>query len=311
VPAHSRVESWREVLSRKLMLADVRPLDENPFHAEAYMRALPGVRFGWGTFSPSLHTRGREIVAHDNDDYFFLLNLGGRFVTAQRQQEVSLTAGEAALLSCSELGSFVRPETGKILALRLPGAAVDALVPDAMDRLARAIPKESESLRLLARYAHALDDSQSLATVELRRLAVRHLYDLIALSLGTSQEAGEQANTRTLAAVRFASIRNYASANLGRADLSVGEVAQRHRISPRQVQRLFESTGMTFSEFLQRGRLARVYLTLTDPAAARRSIGEIVLACGFSDISHFNRAFRRRYGASPSEVRRYETERSR
>ncbi len=45
--------------------------------------------------------------------------------------------------------------------------------------------------------------------------------------------------------------------------------------------------------------------------AGRRSIGEIVLECGFGDISHFNRAFRRRYGSSPSEVRRYEIEHAR
>jgi AraC-like DNA-binding protein len=311
VPVQSRVESWREILSRKLMLADVKPLNDNGFHAEAYMRALPGVRFGWGTFSPSLHTRGREIVAHDNDDYFFLLNLEGRFVAAQRQREVSLVAGEAALLACAELGSYARPDTGKVLALRFPGTALNSLVPDAMDRVACPIGKDSESLQLLARYAYALDDSQTLATPELRKLAVTHLYDLIAIALGTSRETGEQASARTIAAARFASVRKYVAANLCRPDLSVGEVAQRHQVSPRQVQRLFEATGMTFSEFLLRERLALVYLTLTDPAASHRSIGEIVLGCGFGDISHFNRAFRRRYGASPSEVRRYEMEHAR
>jgi len=193
----------------------------------------------------------------------------------------------------------------------LPGAALNALVPDAMDRVARPIARDAESLHLLTRYAYALDDGQALATAELRKLAVTHLYDLVALALGTSREGGEQASARTLAAARHASVRKYVTANLSRPDLSVGEVAQRHQVSPRQVQRLFEATGMTFSEFLLRERLAQVYLTLTDPAALHRSIGEIVLSCGFGDISHFNRAFRRRYGASPSEVRRYEMEHAR
>jgi AraC-like DNA-binding protein len=311
LPLLARVESWREILSRKLMHAEVKPLNDNPFHAEAYMRALPGVRFGWGSFSPSLHTRGRQIVATDNDDYFFLLNLEGRFVAAQHQREVTLAAGEAALLSCAELGSYARPDTGKVLALRLPGAALNSLVQDAMDRVARPIPRESESLRLLASYCYALNDGQALATAELRKLTVTHLYDLVAIALGTSRETGEQASARTLAAARFASIRKYVTANLARPGLSVGEVAQRFNLSPRQVQRLFEATGMTFSEFLLRERLGHVYLTLTEPNAARQGIGDIVLACGFGDISHFNRAFRRRYGASPSEVRRFETAQAR
>jgi AraC-like DNA-binding protein len=36
---------------------------------------------------------------------------------------------------------------------------------------------------------------------------------------------------------------------------------------------------------------------------ADRRITEIVFACGFNDISYFNRAFRARYGASPSDIR--------
>ena len=34
-PAKSRMESWREILSRKLKHADVKTLNDNPFHVEA------------------------------------------------------------------------------------------------------------------------------------------------------------------------------------------------------------------------------------------------------------------------------------
>ena len=52
-------------------------------------------------------------------------------------------------------------------------------------------------------------------------------------------------------------------------------------------------------------RLKRVHGDLTDPLI-RRSISDIVYDAGFGDVSHFNRAFRRRYGASPSEVRHHD-----
>jgi AraC-like DNA-binding protein len=42
---------------------------------------------------------------------------------------------------------------------------------------------------------------------------------------------------------------------------------------------------------------------LTDPKFKHRSIGDIALDSGLSDISHFNHAFRRRYGAAPSDLR--------
>ncbi|WP_079545515.1 helix-turn-helix domain-containing protein [Bradyrhizobium lablabi] len=52
-----------------------------------------------------------------------------------------------------------------------------------------------------------------------------------------------------------------------------------------------------------RERLARAHTALTDPRVANRPISNIAFANGFGDLSYFNRTFRRRYAASPSEVR--------
>jgi AraC-like DNA-binding protein len=72
------------------------------------------------------------------------------------------------------------------------------------------------------------------------------------------------------------------------------------------VQVLLKDEGTTFSEFALHARLGHVY-------AARkrdRSIGDIAFECGFGDVSYFNRAFRRRYGASPTETRNQQVLRS-
>jgi AraC-like DNA-binding protein len=48
-------------------------------------------------------------------------------------------------------------------------------------------------------------------------------------------------------------------------------------------------------------------LLATGPFPAPRRRGEKISAvafdCGFADVSYFNRVFRRRYGAAPSDVR--------
>jgi transcriptional regulator GlxA family with amidase domain len=80
-------------------------------------------------------------------------------------------------------------------------------------------------------------------------------------------------------------------------------VAARHRVSPRYVQRLFEGEGTTFTEYVLEQRLARVRAMLDDPRYAGWTVTAIALAAGFGDISHFNRCFRRCYGASPTELR--------
>jgi AraC-like DNA-binding protein len=129
------------------------------------------------------------------------------------------------------------------------------------------------------------------------------VHDLIALVLGASRDAAEIANGRGLRATRLHAIKADIRASLGEQGLSLTVIAARQGVTPRYVQALFESDGTTFSQFLLGERLARVHRMLPDPLHAPHSISTISYAVGFGDLSHFNRAFRRRYGATPSDVR--------
>jgi AraC-like DNA-binding protein len=81
------------------------------------------------------------------------------------------------------------------------------------------------------------------------------------------------------------------------------DVASRHRVSPRYLQLLFESGGGTFSEYVVEQRLARACRMLTETKFADWTIGAIAFEAGFSNLSYFNRTFRRLYGETPSDVR--------
>jgi AraC-like DNA-binding protein len=50
-------------------------------------------------------------------------------------------------------------------------------------------------------------------------------------------------------------------------------------------------------------RLVRAHHMLTDPRFIEWKISAIAFEAGFTDLSYFNRAFRHRYAASPSDVR--------
>ncbi len=75
-------------------------------------------------------------------------------------------------------------------------------------------------------------------------------------------------------------------------------------MTPRYIHMLFDGEGTTFSQHVLIARLACAHRLLVDPRHAHQSIAAIAYASGFGDLSHFNHAFRRRYGATPSEVRR-------
>ena len=75
------------------------------------------------------------------------------------------------------------------------------------------------------------------------------------------------------------------------------------RRDPRYVQKLFASEGVTFSEYVLDRRLCAAHRLLKDSRLADRLIASVAFDCGLGDLSYFNRTFRRRYNATPTEVR--------
>jgi AraC-like DNA-binding protein len=85
-------------------------------------------------------------------------------------------------------------------------------------------------------------------------------------------------------------------------ELSLAKVAQSLSISPRYLQRLLEASGTSFTAHVTELRLKHAFTLLTARCGKDR-ICDIALQAGFSDISHFNRLFRARFGDTPKGVR--------
>jgi len=165
------------------------------------------------------------------------------------------------------------------------------------------LPTDTEAMRLLASHADLIRQMMVQAKPDLRQLVVTHVRNLMALALSPAQQGTEVAKGRRLRAARLHAIKADIIANLGYADLSIVDVAARHRITPRYVQALFEEQGSTFTEFVLTERLARAYRILSNPRFADRSITAVAFEVGFGDLSYFNRTFRRRFGCAPSRLR--------
>ena len=132
---------------------------------------------------------------------------------------------------------------------------------------------------------------------------VTQIYDLAALTMGATREAAEIAKGRGLRVARMSAMKVDITEKLASPNLSVEEVAKRQGVSSRYVQMLFEQEGTTFSQYVISQRLLRAHRMLTDPRFADRSITSLAFDAGFGDLSYFNRAFRKCYGGTPSEIR--------
>lgn len=81
----------------------------------------------------------------------------------------------------------------------------------------------------------------------------------------------------------------------------LGEIAGALGVSTRQLSRLFgAATGRSPAAFREELRLARAHALVADGALPLTEVG---LRCGFADASHFSRAYRRRFGETPTARR--------
>ena len=296
----------RTFLSGKLEpIEPLEPLPNYPLHVDLTKRTLPGLAVVSGTFSGLRHAvRPSWATANGEDDLLFGVNVRGSSMARQRDRDLTLRDGDAFFATRDTSGfTITRPTPARFVAGRVPRTAIAPLVGRLDDTPLRLVPPRSEALTLLVSYTRAITDALPLATPELQRLAVTHMHDLIAATIGATRDGLAIAEGRGIAAARLRSIMTDINANLGDGDLSVVEVARRHRVTPRYIHKLFENEGLTFSAFVLGQRLARAHRILSDPRLADRNISSVAFGVGFGDLSYFNRAFRRRFAATPTEIR--------
>jgi AraC-like DNA-binding protein len=302
-PEAKRLTMWREVYGRNIARFDIEPLDDSPFHADVTFRALPGLNIASGSRSDAAYRMTRELAATANDNLIFALVRSGVGIVSQFDREVTVTAGGGVLLSGSDPSVCTLRSSGRFLTLAIPHDTLRPLITDRDSALVRSISQHTEALRLLSRYLSILEEPTALTSAELASRVVAHIIDLTALAIGPTRAATEVARGRGLRAARLNAVKADIGRFLTNEGMTAQDLAARHGLTTRYVHMLFETEDKTFSEYVVEQRLALAYRLLVDARLADRTISSIAFQVGFSNLSHFNRVFRRRYERTPSDVR--------
>jgi AraC-like DNA-binding protein len=305
LPERDRVAIFREQFGRTLFRLDIQPLPDIAFRTELTMHALPGVVISSNIGGGLREWRTRELIADARDDLLLIINLKGPSIVAQRGREFVIGEQAATLAALNETGGIIRPTIDhNFRILHIPRTALTPLVRDAEAAVMRHIPRESAALRLLINYVAVLQNGGLLMDPSLRLTVGHHIHDLVAATIGARPDAMEAARAGGIRAARLATIRADVLANLSDPQLSAKMIGRRLGLSDRYVHRLFAETGESFGRFVEEERLRRAFVLLTHPTRGIRRIGDIAATVGFIEQATFNRAFRRRFGDTPSAVRR-------
>ncbi|MGX1322486.1 AraC-like DNA-binding protein [Bradyrhizobium sp. USDA 377] len=298
LPEGERLARWREEFGRTLVRVDIEPLsDDVPFRAEAVLQNLPGVRLASCSGSAARLNRTRALAADGGDWMGLFVNLGEVASVSQRDAELVLGQGHA---------TFVRPGEAALLSgtrhlhLLFPRAALAVRTHDIDSSVMRPISHDDPSLQLLLGYLSLIQGASALDEAPLRQAIVNHIHDFAALVIGANRDTQQQARG-AIAAARLTGAIDFIGKSFTDPGLSLATVADRQHISPRYLQELLEKSGASFTARVNELRLKRAFALLTK--FPDRPVSEIAAQVGFSNVSHFNRLFRHRFGDSPSGVR--------
>jgi len=298
LPERYRIENFSDVFGRQIAKCHFEHLPPVRFFNKSTLWKLPGLGFAKMTSAGFRAVRTPKMLVDGTDSVVLTINTQGTAHMTQRGRETSLVPSSGVPVLSGEASIVEYPERSKFILIHMPRETVASAVTDLEERLMRPLP-QSEALRLLISYATGLSD-QSLRSLELQQTIATHLADLMALAIGAKRDVAETAQVRGLRAARLNTIKGDIVARFSNEGLSVANIAQRHRVTPRYVQMMFEADGTTFTEFLIEQRLLRAHELLLEPGC---TISSIAYTVGFSNLSYFNRAFRRRFGMTPSDVR--------
>lgn len=299
-----RYSAWQEAICDVYVHVDVDAEKRSDYHG--FIREA---RFGAITMTDVLLSeqhisrRNRHIAQLDKDCYYVQFLQHGKMNVLQGGRSLTTHAGTGAIFSATE--SYDLECIGRVRALYLEIPRRDFAERFRNDHipLTSTIGAGSGLGRIAAEFCATLAAEGATLTDGVRARLGGELMDVLALAIDMG-ERDEPAADHAVRQARLRSVKSWIEEHLADPDLSLEKVAKGNGISLRHLHYLFRPTDMSVSEWIQDRRLQRCYDVLTRPELRSLSITEVAYRLGFNSSSHFSTAFRRKFGISPSDLRK-------
>jgi AraC-like DNA-binding protein len=299
LPERDRFPAFCEGMFRHIIGADIAQIGPAPFSGALDIRRAGAVGIAHISITPARMTRRANNVSDGNDAIVIQYWRHGSARLTQDERDNRIQAGEALIIDNAKPASLCAESASQFWSLTIPRHSIAASTPG-IARCAGTKLTNNLGLKLLFGYLKEVA-AEDLTDCRAAQLIGGHLIDLTAFALG-AVASGSAREDRVRAARQSAVLREI-ECRSGDPGLSAAAVAVSLGVTARYVHLLLEETGKSFTHHVLARRLEKATELLRDPNFRDRKIANIAAQAGFTDLSYFNRAFRRRYGATPSDLR--------
>lgn len=296
------MDYWREMVLR--LFADVQiaaPAGPN-FHGWMQSSLTDAMRLTRVAASAqSVQRLHRDARDNYEDCYFAVLMLSGTQRMQQDGRQVELQAGDFAIYDGARPHRLDFSQDWSELILSIPRSALNRLVPGMHELTSRRLVPDCASGDVLRSFLQSIATHfPGLRDDELAALSM-HALTMIGSTLTLDRKLDEaSAGARDVALLRAKML---IDASLGDPCLDATRIAARMGLSARYLNRLFNAEQTSLMRYVWNLRLDRCRDELMRPGSGAQRVADIAQRWGFSDMSHFSRAFKSRFGISPRDCR--------
>jgi AraC-like DNA-binding protein len=292
-----RIAYWVDAISGSNVHIEIASRRSAAFFGALSVEAVGNVLLANVTSTAQTIVRPPHHLGSDEPHFCFIAQTSGRGRISQDGREAVLEAGDLTLTESTRPFQLEYEGDFAQTVVRVPREQLLRRVGMAEGLTAHRIDGRKGFGGLLSSMLVNLDRQLHDLGAGMRGRVGDNVLDLVAT--GLLAEGGE---TRASAEMTRARVKLWIEAHLAE-DLSGDRIAVANGLSVRHLNRLFAGEGTSLMHYVWERRLHRCRRDLTDPAMAHRPIGEIALAAGFKDLSHFSRAYRVCFGMSAREAR--------
>jgi AraC-like DNA-binding protein len=238
-----------------------------------------------------------RIRANPEDLIWICVVLGGEFRLEQQDAVANLRAGDFAMVDARRHYAL-QTERSDTLWIGVPQDTISRHVWDLDELLGVTIHGSHGAGQMASRVLQAAFTTPTDAPDGEANRMVRGVFDVLGAAVDTFRHRHARTPFRSAVLRR---IKTYVDQHLEDETLSVAGIARDHGLSPRYLARIFQQEQETVSGWIWNRRLERCHLALRS-SSGPASISEVAYAHGFKNLSHFSKAFKERYGVSPSTL---------
>ncbi len=302
-PPDGKLDYWREVFFSIWGEIELLPTQGQRFDAEIDSTALGDLRFNRVSYRGHAIRRTRRQIARLPYDFFVLAcPTWGPWGMRLASHEFELQPGRMYLLSngipyesCDRVGYDT-------LNVMVPTRLLQTRIPQLRSVQELPLGEGPQRVGLLYSFLRSLFDSLPLREAGDQDFIERQFLDLLAFVVLDGGRALSAEESSVLLAHR-ARVLRYLDRNLADETLEVADIAAACGLSVSYLYKVFAGHDRSVREELRERRLVQAHAMVLSDAFRSLTLSEIAYRCGFRSLSDFSRAFRRRYGAAPSDLR--------